>query len=153
VPFTTAALPAIMALHAAEPVRFVRPPADWERLVSCGVIFYDPARLFTVERGGRAVAYLVLGRRTDASAAAGDAWRALELGGDRAAIVDALPSLLGQLGVDAVDLVMPPHDRSLDRLARAAGWQAEPVSFPFSATWWNGHLAGHVLPWYGLNYV
>src|SRR5204862_5208315 len=117
-----AALPAVMALHAAEPVRFERSTADWQRLLGTCVVFFDPGAVFTVTREGRVVAYLALGERdAERAATTGATWRALELGGDRAALALAVPSLLDQLGAEALDLVVPGYDRSLEAVGARHG--------------------------------
>jgi GNAT superfamily N-acetyltransferase len=145
------ALPAIATLYAGEPVRFVRPLADWQRLVATGVVFFHPAELFVVERCGRTAGYVVLGRRAGGGGAPG--YRALELAGDRAAIAAALPSLLDLLAVEALDLVAAPHDEALAAIAAQQGWPAEELRFEITAAWWNPALAHLPYPWYGLNYV
>jgi predicted N-acetyltransferase YhbS len=146
--FTPAVLPAVAALYAAEPVRFARPEADWRRLLAAGVLFYDPATIFTVARGGPIVGYLALAHR------GGDGgYRALELAGDRAAVAAAVPAVAAALGVATIDVVAPEHDEALASVALGLGWWGEAVRFRFGGICWNPALAGLPWPWYGLNYV
>jgi hypothetical protein len=147
-PFAPGALPTLMALQETEPVRFVRPLADWQRLLSAGVLFYDPARIFMVERRGRAVAYAAIARRGEDGA-----HRALELGGERAAIAAAVPAILEALGVETMDIIAPEHDHALAGVAAHLGWRGEEARFPFGGVCWTPARAGSPWPWYGFNYV
>ncbi len=151
---TTASLPDLMRLGASEPVHFVRAEAHWRTLLAANVLFFEPAETFLVERAGRPVAYLAVGRPT-LRTPEGDrrGARALELGGDRAAIAGVAPALARKLGVGTIDLVLPPGDRSMDALAQTSGWTADEVRLPFTSAWWSPGLADLPLPFYGFNYV
>jgi putative acetyltransferase len=148
-----AVLSAVMALHAAEPVRFVRSPDDWRRLVATGVVFYDPGAIYLVRTGSGDSGYLAVARRPPGAADRPAVFRALELGGDRAAIAAGMPALLQELGAPALELIVPAHESSLEPLADAHGWLRDDLQFPFSAAWWNPDLGGLPVPWYGLDYV
>jgi GNAT superfamily N-acetyltransferase len=152
VPYGPSALTDVMALHAAEPVRFERSVDDWNRLLAAGILFFSPGQVFVIERGGRRVAYAAVASLAPSEAAL-PTGRILEMGGDRQAIAQAAPTLIRALGLGAIELVLPPHDRSLDPSAHALAWKREEVRFPFSALWWNRSCAGLPLPFYGLNYV
>jgi GNAT superfamily N-acetyltransferase len=152
VPYGPSALSDLMALQAAEPVRFERSVEDWNRLLAVGIIFYSPGQVFLMEREGRRVAYAAVASLAPSEAALATG-RTLEIGGDREAIALAAPSLIQALGLGALEVVVPPHDQGLEASARALGWQRHEIRFPFSVAWWNPACAGLPLPFYGLNYV
>jgi GNAT superfamily N-acetyltransferase len=152
VPYGPSALADMMALQAAEPVRFERSLDDWNRLLATGILFFSPAHVFVMEREGRRIAYAAVATLTPSEAAL-PTGRTLEVAGDRQAIAEAAPTLMRSLGLGGLEVVLPPHDQSLEASARALGWQREEIRFPFSAAWWNPTHAGLPLPFYGLNYV
>jgi GNAT superfamily N-acetyltransferase len=158
VPYHPDARGAVMELYARERVHFVRSAADWEAMLGAGVVFFEPARTFLIQRAGVTVAYLVAGcppQPSSGDGAPGDSRgaRVLELAGDRSAIASAMPAVAQILGRDAVDLVLPPGDRSLAPLAQHHGWQIGEVQMPFTTAWWNPALREKPLPFYGFNYV
>ncbi len=152
VPYGPSALDDVRALQAAEPVRFERSPEDWSRLLAAGILFFSPGQVFVIERGGRRVAYAAVAslRPSEAALPTG---RVLEVAGERAAVAEAAPTLMRALGLGALEIVVPPHDLSLEEAARALGWPREELRFPFSAAWWTEAYAHLPLPFYGLNYV
>src|SRR4051812_23543120 len=75
--------PALAALYDAEPVRFLRPPVDWRRLLDSRTVFYGPGRVLMVRRRGCLLAYAAFEGRTVELASIGPAVRAMELAGDR----------------------------------------------------------------------
>jgi predicted N-acetyltransferase YhbS len=153
-PYTPAALGDLARLHDAEPTRLLRSASDWQALAHAGVVFHHPGRLFLVlpASGGNPLAYLAVA--TPAAPVGDRGPRVLELAGDRQAIADASPVLARSLGLPAIDLILPPHDDSLDALAADRGWAADliaPVSCVFQR--WNPALSQLPLPFYGLDYV
>jgi predicted N-acetyltransferase YhbS len=153
VPFSSAALPALMSLQAAEPVRFERSVDEWQRLLGTGILFFYPARLFLIERQHRPVAYLGVAQLEAAGESKGPIARVLEMAGDRRAIAEAAPALRQKLGAASLELVMPPHDDSLEGDALALGWGREEIRFPFAAACWNPACTQLPLLFYGFNYV
>jgi predicted N-acetyltransferase YhbS len=158
VPYHPGARDAVMDLYARERVHFARSAPDWEAMLGAGVVFYEPARTLLVQRAGVTIAYLVAGcppRAASGGGGPGDprGARVLELAGDRSAIASAMPAVAQILGRDAVDLVLPPGDRSLATLAQDHGWQIDEVQMPFTTAWWNPALREKPLPFYGFNYV
>jgi hypothetical protein len=154
------ALVDVMDLYAHEPVHFLRSAGDWQAVLAAGVLFFEPARMLLLQRGGRSVAYLAVGcpRLTGDGAHGGvpgdpRGARVLELAGDRSEIAAAAPWVAQLLGVEALDIVLPPDDQSLAALARQKGWLADEVRMPFTATWWNPAFRGRPMPFYGFNYV
>jgi GNAT superfamily N-acetyltransferase len=147
-------IPELARLYDSEPARFVRDHADWERLLEAGVVFYHPGRLLLVRRHGQAAGYLAVADRPRPPGGPVAHPRALELGGDRRALADALPLVLARLGAPEIELVQPPGDPTLASLAAARGWAARALRFPFcAARWTDAAPASELLPWYGLNYV
>ena len=142
-----------MALQAAEPVRFERSAEDWSRLLSTGVLFFYPSRLYLLERAGRPVAYLGIALLEPSPAGGQPIARVLELAGDRRAIAEAAPALRRSLGAASLEIVVPPHDDDLEPSAPALGLRREEIRLPFAAAWWNPARAQLPLPFYGFNYV
>jgi predicted N-acetyltransferase YhbS len=152
-PYTPAALGDLARLHDAEPTRLLRSASEWQALAGAGVVFHHPGRLFLVlpASGGNPLAYLAVAT----PAAVGDRGpRVLELAGDRRAIADASPVLARTLGLPAIDLILPPHDATLETLAAERAWAVDliaPVSCVFQR--WNPALSQLPLPFYGLDYI
>ncbi len=140
-------VPELAALYDREPVRFVRPEADWTRLLGARTVFYGQGNVYLVCRGSRVVGYLAV----DETPREGRAL-ALEIAGERAAVLGAAGALRGLVGAP-VDIVAPAHDAELAATAAARGIPCEALAFPFSAAVWDPALASTPLPWYGLNYV
>jgi predicted N-acetyltransferase YhbS len=152
VPYGPSALADVMALQAAEPVRFERSVEDWRRLLAARILFFSPGQLFVIERQGRRVAYAAVASLAPSEAAL-PTGRVLEVAGDRQAVAEAAPTLIQALGLGALELVLPPHDLGLEASARQAGWAREELRFPFCTAWWNPTCVDLPLPFYGLNYV
>jgi hypothetical protein len=151
---TKADVAALAALHDAEPVRFVRSPDDWLKLLKAGTVFYGPGAVMLVRRDERAVAYAALERRSTTLPGGGTIVRAVEIAGDRSALADAVPALAVAVAAPApIALPALPHDQRLAELGAARGWPAVTLQLPFSASRLDPALANVPLPWYGLNYV
>jgi hypothetical protein len=110
-------------IQQAEPVRFVR-TADY---VSTLPFWYDcdSPKLWLIERGGEPVAYLGLclgwPRETPVT------WRASwEYAGSRAALLDALPAIFAETGLQRIVLCALGHDRELVYLMQRRGWELTP---------------------------
>lgn len=131
-PWRPADLPALQALHGAEPVRFVRPPDDFRALLELDAIMSSPAATEVVcpRRGERPVAYLTCrsGARIDRDEAS-DALIAVELAGSRYAAAAGLVELLGRDGVRKVTVRTLACDAEMAELARAFGWRRRPAGF------------------------
>ncbi len=96
-------IPVLRTLHAAEPVRFIRPLEDWEMALQCRIVMNRPADFYLVEQGASeagtqpvAVAYLIVQRPGPERAPAGQppgplTARVAEFAGDRRAVAAALP--------------------------------------------------------------
>lgn len=150
-------LPAVTALYAGEPIGFVRSPAAWQRLLAAGRLMDAPAEVVIVLRDERVVAYAVIQKRHRKSGAESPGAvgprtrRALELAGDR----DALLACLGQA---ADELLVPAYDTLSTTTAEQLGWIGTlhqlPISAAFSAPPSSLEPAAErIIPWYGLNYL
>ncbi len=150
--FRPDALEEVMALQAAEPVRFERTADEWVRLLATGILFFYRARLYLIERGGRPVAYAGVALLSGTESSEPGA-RVLEIAGDRPALAAAAPALRQALGVASLELVVPPHDDALEAVAPTLGWTRDEIRFPFASARWNPAYAQLPLPFYGFNYV
>jgi hypothetical protein len=140
----SADLEALMALHDAEAVHFVRSADDWKKLVAAGRLVDAPATLSMVTRAGRPVAFIAAQRALPRPDGTVRPRRILELAGDRDAIVAVAPQL-------AEELLVPAYDSpTLDRAA-ALGWVKTVRQFPMTAEALTA--VARVIPWYGLNYL
>jgi ribosomal protein S18 acetylase RimI-like enzyme len=127
--YASADLPAIMALHTREPIRFRRPREDWERVLAAGMLMNQKGTLWVVRQEAQPVAYLAVQRpRPREDGSAGPA-RVMEYAGDRWAIAEAAPDVIARAGASALDLIGPDGDAVLAAHARARGWEASCTSF------------------------
>jgi GNAT superfamily N-acetyltransferase len=122
----------------AEPVHFLRNPADWHALWRAQVAFAWPARWWVVEQGGRPAGYLVVAQRARR--------QVLELAGDRRALLTAAPLV-------ADEILVPAYDQATARQADALGWNQAPAQLAMAGQWLKAPTMPHPMPWYGLNYV
>jgi GNAT superfamily N-acetyltransferase len=122
----------------AEPVHFLRSPADWHALWRAQVAFAWPARWWMVEQGGRPAGYLVVAQRARR--------QVLELAGDREAVLAAAPLV-------ADEILVPGYDQVTARQADALGWTQAPAQVALAGQWLKAPTTAHPMPWYGLNYV
>jgi predicted N-acetyltransferase YhbS len=123
------ALAEVVALHQAEPVRFLRPAADWRRLLGADVLMNAPAELLTVRQDSHLVAYL--GVQTPRASATGErVVRVQEMAGSRRAVLAAMAAVLERHAAARLVLTAPESDVELAVLARQHGWNRATVSFP-----------------------
>jgi len=135
----------LAALQEGEPVRFVRSPAEWQQLMTAGLVMGVPGELWLVRRSGVPVAYLALqraGRRPDGSARQA---RILEVAGEPEAIIAAAPCCAQELIV--------PHYAAAPFVAAYEARRIRPTTrqFLISAQALNADVP--VVPWFGLDYV
>lgn len=124
---------ALAAIHATEPVRFVRPREDWVRAMDCGIVMNTPSDFWAVHDAHGPVAYLVVHRPDRLRNRPADAPRLLrpvEVGGDREAVAAAIPALLDHYGAAAADVHVVATDARLSSRLDAVGakWRAEATS-------------------------
>lgn len=119
------AVAALRALHAAEPVRYERTAEEWEALLPAKG--YLPGRegrcaALVGPAGGPPVAYLLCGRPRRDGRDPG-VLPVDEFGGDRRAVLAALPTLLRRAGCGRAALLSHPGDAALE--AALEGIRAE----------------------------
>ena len=135
---------AVAALYDAEPVHFVRPLEDWRRLLAAGMLVDAPATFHTVCRAGRIVAYVAVQRESRRPDGTKRPRRALELAGDKAAIIEALPAI-------ADEVLVAGYDAGTIVLAERQGWTRTTRQFLITAEALTANVV--VIPWYGLSYL
>lgn len=124
-------LRAIAALHAREPVRILRPGADFRRVFRSGWAALSPARFFVAEAGGRITAYFVAGVTRKHGGPHAGRLNVIEHAGSRTDLLAALHAACLAWGKRRVELTAAPHDR--ETLALLSG----------------RHLGERVMPVYG----
>jgi len=123
-------LPAVAALHQAEPVRFVRSASDWQRVLAAGVLMCDASDLWVIRQDGRPVAYVGVQRPSPEHSGSAASARVGELAGSRSAIAAVLPALLDRYNVPVMNLWIQHTDVEMSLSARKHGWTEQPKSFP-----------------------
>jgi ribosomal protein S18 acetylase RimI-like enzyme len=127
--YEPADLPAVMALHEREPIRFRRSAADWKGVLQAGHLSCRGATLWVVRLGDRPVAYVAVARpqrKRDGSLSAACAW---EYAGDRWAIAETLPAVRDRMQAPAIEIMGPDGDLALAGQAAVRGWSLEWGSF------------------------
>jgi predicted N-acetyltransferase YhbS len=119
-------LDAVIALHQREPVRFLRPREDWERLLAAGMLMNHRAELLLARQEGVPVAYLAVREPASSSAAP----EVLEFAGSRGASAAVLPAVAARAGADRAHLVALADDREMEIQARARAFTARAEPFP-----------------------
>lgn len=137
-------LPAVAALHDAEPVHFVRSTDDWRKLIGAGRLVDAPATFTVILRGERVVAFVAAQQARPRPDGTLRPRRILEVAGDRSAIVALAPLL-------ADELLVPHYDAATIDQAVALGWVRTARQFPITAEPLTA--LARVVPWYGLNYL
>jgi predicted N-acetyltransferase YhbS len=124
------------ACYRREPVRFLRPPGDWENARRCGVVMDRPSDFLAVREPGDGTAFLghvVLQRPGDDGTAT-----LAEFAGERRALLAVLPALLTHFpGTRALRWQVQRHDTPFHALCARAGFRAETVPTPGTVTLLN----------------
>ena len=118
-------LPAMTAIHAAEPVRFVRDEADLRAFLGTGVLYCVPSetRLVCPRGSDDPVAYVVYhigGARWEEKDE--NAVTIGEMAGPRWAVVQALGALMEARGIDTLDVQCLAGDAEMVEMAGTFGW-------------------------------
>lgn len=123
-------LVAVRELYAREPIRFRRPPEDWEKLLAARTLMNRPARLWVARSAGEVTAYLaVQDPPRGGDGAVTGAARAMEYAGDRWSIAEACGAILEATGAPALELIGPDGDAGLRAMASSRGWEASVATF------------------------
>jgi len=120
-------LPALIALHQAEPVRFLRPREDWRRALAAGMLMNRASDLLCIARGGAIVAYAGL---QSALRGTRKPIPVCEIAGSRGALAAALPGIAAGYGAPAVDVRTLAEDHALRAEASRRGWTVTGAAFP-----------------------
>jgi hypothetical protein len=97
-----------------EPARWVRPVSDYTGFLRSRTAMNKPSAFYLFMRGDRAEAHVLVSQMPEGP-------RAIEYAGCRAALAGGLGALMAQLGVTALDLVVPGSDPDLAAVLRFAG--------------------------------
>ncbi len=151
--FAPAALRAVMSLYLAEDARFDRSESDWQRLLDAAVLFYDPGELWLIREGGRLSSAVAVARRPPEVQGAGSVLRALEILGDRASFVAALPRLMASASASVIDIVVPAHDRALRAALAGEGFPRHDLDLSLSVAAWTDTARQYAAPFPGWNYL
>ena len=101
-------VPALEALHAREPVRFVRPPGEMGVLLRARAMFCRPARTWVIERSGVIQAYACVSGPDDRTGAGVVLSR--EVAGSRDVVLTAAAAILQAEGAARLDIEVPASD-------------------------------------------
>lgn len=124
-------LPAIISLYQAEPVRFLRPAGDWQKLLAAGMLMNQPADLAVIRHGNAIVGYVGIQRPAPAGPDAPP--RAIcirEIAGSRSALAAVVPGIARSQGVPAAEVMTWPSDAEWRAQALCHGWRWSPSAFP-----------------------
>jgi predicted N-acetyltransferase YhbS len=123
-------LSAVIHLHQAEPVRFLRPREDWDKLLAAGMLMNQKGDLLVVRSQGRIAAYVAVQRPAPDPSGAPVRARVKEFGGSRSCIASALPAIASRYGAATVELVTGEWDIEWQVQAVARGWAPSQIPFP-----------------------
>ncbi len=122
-------IPALVRLHAAEPVRFVRPADDFRAFLATGRVVNAPGDVRLVcRKDGSPVAYVAYWNPGERDLDA-DVLAIKEIAGSRAAIAAALPLLFEEYELGKVLLDSLGCDLEMHALAARHGWPSAPRQF------------------------
>jgi predicted N-acetyltransferase YhbS len=128
-PRADADLPALVDLHSAEPVRFVRPPEDFRTLLEGECTLNGRAETRLILTGdARPVAYVMF--RPPGSRGVEENELCIdELAGSRLAVAHALPPLFDEFDLDRLHIEALSSDHELAYIAATHGWDVQPQGF------------------------
>lgn len=126
-PMTTGDIHACRTLYENKAMFFLRPTSDWQHHLESGFGMHGWTTSYTVKRGGRVCAYLVLCFDREKNIA-----RVVEFGGDAAAVCGVAKRTLDAHGADAILFHLQPPDAALGALLSDAGGTA--VTVPAAGT-------------------
>lgn len=122
-------LAALVDLHSAEPVRFIRPPEDFRTLLEAKRTLNGRAETRLVLAGdARPVAYVMF-RPPGSRGVEGKELCVDELAGSRLALAHALPALFEEYDLDRLHVEALCSDHELIHLAAVHGWEVRPQGF------------------------
>lgn len=104
----------MMKAYEEKEVRFVRDRRDWEIALRCGQVMNAPSNFLVVKEKGRFKGYLIV----HFSKGTGDV---REYGGDREALMDAIPILFEKYQLQALSFPIPCEDGEFARRIQDKG--------------------------------
>ena len=150
-PMTSADAPALAALYRREPVRWLRPPSDFDNALK-GHVMNRPAEVLGIYECGKLRAYVMQGPQKKGE----DQHQSiLEFAGDRRVLVGALGALLVRAGAHSLDVHVMGCDGLLRDLLCERGLQGESahtsgtvtlVNFPQFMEKMRPHFVEHLGP-------
>lgn len=120
VPLTTTHVPEMRALHAAEPVRFIRRAEDWRMALECGIVMNTASDFWGVRLGDVLVAYVIVHQPAKTRRREGEPTftRVVEIAGQRAAILASLPEMRRHYGTEQIRVHAQGSDPVFARVLR-----------------------------------
>ena len=117
-------LSTLSAVYQQEPVRWLRPPSDFEYALT-GFIMNQEAYLLTVREGGLLQGYVILQKvkKQDKGQI-----KVLEFAGDRKCLLGALGQLVQNFELEAINLHVMGWDRILRKLLKERDLQGTPAN-------------------------
>jgi predicted N-acetyltransferase YhbS len=120
---TPGELPLVTDCYRAEPVRFSRPPEDYQFALHSGWVMNRPSDFLVIREGGAFRGYVITPRTgKDGSATLA------EFAGDRRSILAALPQILHRYGLTSLGFQVQWHDTLMRSLCEQAGLKGVPRS-------------------------
>jgi GNAT superfamily N-acetyltransferase len=117
--WTVGDLEVLTALHASEPIRFIRTAEDMGALLGANAMFCRPSRTWIVQHQNRTVAYCCVSGPDDRTGAG--VILAREIAGSRHAILASAPLLLEAEAADHLQIEVPAADTAMASLASTLG--------------------------------
>ena len=120
VPLTAEHIPEMRALHAAEPVRYIRRAEDWEMALECRTVMNTASDFWGVRVGELLVAYVIVHEPAKTRRQEGEPpfTRVVEFAGVRASVIAALPMLRRHYGTEQIRIHAQGSDPVLARVLR-----------------------------------
>ncbi|HEX3000439.1 MAG TPA: GNAT family N-acetyltransferase [Armatimonadota bacterium] len=122
-------IPALLALNQQRPVRFLRPPDDWDALLAAQMLMNRPADCLGIWEGENLVAYAGTQRSQRDASGSPTPPRIFEYAGSETALFESLGAIAARSGADRVDIAILPGSSELTRLLRAASAEEQHNAF------------------------
>lgn len=119
----------VMDCYRAEPVRFIRPPDDYQYALQSGYVMNRPSDFLVIREQGAFRGYVIALRQGKDGAAT-----LAEFAGDRHAILSGLPQIMRRYGLDSLGFQVMRHDVLMRSLCERAGLQGVPRTTPGTVT-------------------
>ena len=124
IPASAEDVPAMAEIYRREPIRWLRPPSDFQNAL-VGRVMNRPASTFLMCEEGRLQGYVIV---QDLSGAETDSAQILEFAGDRKALVGSLGGLLRACDAKSLSVHVLGCDRPLQDLLKGRGLTGTPAN-------------------------